>query len=248
MSGHCNGLVDSLDPRAGKSAVSGRRCGSGARADRASSRRRRAARHARRAGYDGSENVDVGTMRARDRTNVSRHLRGGSMRNRLGALLAVSLLAVVPAPSAHRASPVRPISLVINGDRLSLEPPARIEHGLLLVPVRRTIEALGLVFMRHGGQIVTQVASKTISLTLGSRIADIDGSSVVLDSPPVDIDNVLYAPLRYFTSVLGAQAIFDRKAAQVTIVAQLVGRSGTGVIADGATLERIGTVSAVDLN
>ena len=59
---------------------------------------------------------------------------------------------------------------------------------------------------------------------IGSRVRK-STETVLLDAPPLEVKNVLYVPLRFFTDVLGAQANFDRHANTVTIVAQLVGRS-----------------------
>lgn len=168
-------------------------------------------------------------------------------------LAAVALLPCVlaagPSPSpSPKASPTpRPLTIVINGDQLPLDPPPRFEKYVLLVPVRRIIEALGLPFNRSGNRITTQVGSKTVTLQIGSQVAQIDGNQITLDAPTVEIKYVLYAPLRFFTDVLGAQASFDRHANQVTIVAQLVGRSGNGFIQSQNGSERFGTVAAVDV-
>lgn len=148
---------------------------------------------------------------------------------------------------ATTAAPPPPIAIVINGDTLSLQPPPRLEHNVLLVPVRRTMEALGLAFDRAGNRITTQVGSKTVVLTLGSRVAQVDSDRLELDAPPLEINDVLYVPLRFFTDVLGAQAHFDRHANAVIIVAQLVGRSESGLIPTGSGYERFGTVAAVDV-
>jgi hypothetical protein len=156
-------------------------------------------------------------------------------------------LAMALILAAAIAATPRPIAIVINGETLSLQPPPRLERNLLLVPVRRTMEALGLAFDRAGNRITTQVGSKTVVLTLGSRIAQIDSARLELDAPPVEIANVLYVPLRFFTDVLGAQAHFDRRTNAVIIVAQLVGRSASGLIATGNGYERFGTVAAVDV-
>ncbi len=165
------------------------------------------------------------------------------------ALLALALLAAEPHSTASpkpNTGP-RPIAIVINGDVLALDPPPRFERNLLLVPVRRTIEALGLSYERSGKVITTQVGSKTVTLTIGSPVAQIDGERVTLDAPPVDFHDVLYVPLRFFTDVLGAQASLDRRANTVTIVAQLVGRSFNGLVKTGSGLQRFGTVAAVDV-
>jgi len=154
-------------------------------------------------------------------------------------LVVLALLLVAAQP--------RPISIVINGDTLSLDPPARFEHNLLLVPVRRTLEALGLTFDQRGSRITTQVGAKTITLTIGSRFAQIDGRPLELETAPVEIHDVLYVPLRFFTDALGAQAHFDRRSNSVNIVAQLVGRSANGFVAMGKGFERFGTVAAVDV-
>jgi hypothetical protein len=156
----------------------------------------------------------------------------------VGGLLLLGA-AAAPAP--------RPIAIVINGDPLSLQPPPRFDHGILFVPVRRTLEALGLSFGRSGNRVTTQVGSKTVVLVLGSRIAEVDGGRLQLEAPPEEVASVLYAPLRFFTDVLGAQAHFDRKANAVIIVAQLVGRSANGLISTPSGYERFGTVAAVDV-
>ena len=159
------------------------------------------------------------------------------------AALAVGLVGATPVP----APTPQPISIVINGDVLPLQPPPRFEGGHLLVPVRRTIESLGLDFS-NGKVVTTHVGARTVTLAIGSRIAHVDGDPVVLDAPAVEIRSVLYAPLRFFADVLGAQASFDRATKQVTIVAQLVGRSGAGVTRTKDGIVRIGTVSAVDID
>jgi len=153
------------------------------------------------------------------------------------------LLGVAPvAPKIHK------IGIVINGERLALDPAPRMVKGRLLVPVRRIIEALGLDYAQAGKRIVTHVGSKTVTLQLGRRSADVDGDAIALDAAPVEIKDVLYAPLRFFTDVLLAQSTFDRKTATVTVVAQLIGRSGNGISASAGRVEQVGTVTAVDVD
>ncbi|HEX3670571.1 MAG TPA: copper amine oxidase N-terminal domain-containing protein, partial [Candidatus Cybelea sp.] len=127
--------------------------------------------------------------------------------------------AVAAAPKAAASKPAAPkaITIVINGNSLALDPPPRFEHDLLFVPVRRTIEALGLSFERSGNRIMTQVGSKNVTLTIGSPVAQIDREQVRLEAAPIDVKDVLYVPLRFFTDVLGAQASFDRRTNTVTI-------------------------------
>jgi hypothetical protein len=162
------------------------------------------------------------------------------------ALLPLLLLAATAKPALNAAEG-RPIGIVINGNVLSLDPGPRFERNLLYVPVRRTIEALGLAFDRSGNRIVTQIGSKTVVLTIGSPIAQVDTGELALEGPLLEIKDVLYVPLRFFTDILGAQAHFDRHTNTVTIVAQLVGRSSRGLVPVGSGFERFGTVEAVDV-
>ena len=130
---------------------------------------------------------------------------------------------------------VATIAIVINGVKLPLQPPPMMVHGELYVPVRRMIEGLGLPFNVQGKQIETQVGARPITLTIGGGGA-------------IEVKDVLYVPLRYFADVLGAQAIYDSHTQTVTIVAQLVGRSASGLILTHTSAERFGTVTAIDLN
>ncbi len=146
--------------------------------------------------------------------------------------LLLNILAALPTAAAQEAPKAvnAPIAIVINGDRLPIEPPPRFEKGILFVPVRRTLEALGLPFDRLGNRISTQVGSKTVEV-----------------APTIEIKDVLYAPLRFFAETLGAQAQFDRRRNTVSIVAQVVGRTAAGLVAMSNGYERVGTVSAVDV-
>lgn len=154
--------------------------------------------------------------------------------------------AIAPAKMHGASRRVLPISIVINGTRLPVNPRPRFYKNHLLVPVRRIIETLGLAFSRSGRTITTNAGYKTIALRIGSLTALIDGQPVELDAPPVEIGNTLYAPLRFFTAAVGAQAVFNRQTNSVEIVSTLVGRSGNGITERGSHVEEIGTVTAID--
>jgi hypothetical protein len=139
-----------------------------------------------------------------------------------------ALLAAVSPTTSPSPQPGGAIAIVINGDRLPIEPPPRFEGDELYVPVRKTLEALGLPFERSGQGVVTEVGSKTVDV-----------------APTIEIKGVLYAPLRFFTQSLGAQTTFDRRRNTVSIVAQLVGLTADGLVASGFV--RSGTVAAVDV-
>jgi hypothetical protein len=165
-------------------------------------------------------------------------------------MLPIAATIAVSAVASARAQPAvskRAIAIVINGNPLPIDPSPRFEKSFLFVPVRRTLLALGLPFDRSGNRVTTQVGSKTVTLVVGSRLAQVDGNQVSLDAPSLEIDGTLYASLRFFTDVLGAQTSFDRRTNTVNIVAQLIGRNEAGLIATGSGFTRLGTVAAVDV-
>jgi hypothetical protein len=144
---------------------------------------------------------------------------------------------------------VLPIALVLNGERMSVNPPPVFYRDHLLVPVRRILTALGLTFEKQGRYVRTYAGAKTIELVIGSRIAQVDNQPVELDAPPVEIKNVLYAPLRFFTQALEAQALYNRQTNSVEVVSTLVGRSGTGIVNNvNGGVQLFGTITGVDLN
>ncbi|GAC1653145.1 MAG: hypothetical protein NVS9B12_03010 [Vulcanimicrobiaceae bacterium] len=147
---------------------------------------------------------------------------------------------------AHGKTKPKAITVSINAAPLSIDPPPRYVHGRLLVPVRRILAALGLPFVRSGSRITTQVSDRTIYLTVGSTRAAVNGEPVILDSPPVELSGVLFAPLRFFTAGLGAQAVYNSKTENVEITSSLAGRSATVAAGAGGTREYMGIVEAVD--
>jgi hypothetical protein len=147
----------------------------------------------------------------------------------------------------HVGKQVLPIALVLNGTKLSVNPPPVFYKYHLLVPVRRILSALGLSFEKEGRNVRTYAGAKTITLVIGSTQAYVDNQPVDLDAPPVEIKNTLYAPLRFFTEALGAQAVFNRQTNSVEVISTLVGRSGSGIVETDGGVQIMGTVTALDL-
>lgn len=169
----------------------------------------------------------------------------------LASLLGIVLLLGAAHPPARRpvGKPVLPIALVLNGTRLAVNPSPVFYKDHLLVPVRRILSALGLTFEKSGSYVRTYAGAKTIVLLVGSKVAQVDNEPVVMDAAPVEIKNVLYAPLRFFTQALQAQAVYDRQTNSVEIVSTLVGRSGTGIVNNvNGGVQLLGTITRVDLD
>ncbi len=173
------------------------------------------------------------------------------MKRVLAVLLCIATIgAAHPNPKAKHpvGKNVLPIAIVLNGTKLEVNPAPVFYKDHLLVPVRRILTALGLSFDKSGRTVRTYAGAKTISLNIGSTIAQVDGEQVQLDATPVEIKNTLYAPLRFFTGALGAQAVFNRQTNSVDIVSTIMGRSGSGITTMGGGVQMMGTITAVDLD
>ena len=72
---------------------------------------------------------------------------------------------------ATAASAPHPIGIVINGDALSLDPPAHFEARRALRARTPHDRSPRPPFTRAGNRISTQIGSKSVVLTIGSRIA-----------------------------------------------------------------------------
>ncbi len=157
------------------------------------------------------------------------------MKRLISSLLGAALMmgAAHAPPAKHVGKPVLPIAVVLNGTRLAVNPPPVFYKDHLLVPVRLILNTLGLSFDKEGRRVRTYAGSKTITLVVGSTSALVDDQVVELDAPPLEIKNVLYAPLRFFTEALGAQAVFNRQTNSVEIISTLMGRTGNGIVQAG---------------
>lgn len=170
------------------------------------------------------------------------------MMKRVAALLVCAALVMGATSAKHVGKQVLPIALVLNGSKLAVNPPPVFYKYHLLVPVRRILSALGLAFDKEGNTVRTYAGAKTITLVVGSKNAQVDSQTVELDAAPVEIKNVLYAPLRFFTAALSAQAVFNRQTNSVEIISTLLGRTGTGITNVDGGVQEMGTVTALDLD
>lgn len=146
------------------------------------------------------------------------------------------------------AASLAPIAILINGTPIASDPPPRSENGRVYVPLRRILDALGLDFVLQGATVVTHVSDRTITLKLGSSRASVDDVQLVLDSPPLEIKNTLFVPLRFITAALGAQATYEPRGKKVEISSELIGKTSNGVSRFGAQTQTSGTVTAVDMD
>ncbi|MHB8461678.1 MAG: copper amine oxidase N-terminal domain-containing protein, partial [Vulcanimicrobiaceae bacterium] len=160
----------------------------------------------------------------------------------LACCCALLTAAAPPTTNSHA-----PITLVINGDRVSVQPAIEIVGSTIFVPLRKILDIFGLPFDLHGKRVTTQVGSSVVIVTIGSDIARVDDRLIRLNFPVREIHGAAYVPLRFVTDVLGAQATYDSKRRAVEVSADHIGITGSGVVRRDGRLVATGTVSAVDL-
>jgi Copper amine oxidase N-terminal domain len=129
-----------------------------------------------------------------------------STTRRLTTLTATALLAsatVLPALAAG------PVSVTLNGNPLTLNPPPTERAGRVFVPLRGVFENLGATVVYASGVINATGRGHTISLKVGSQTATVDGQQQTVDVAPFIIGASTYVPLRFVSQALGATVNFD---------------------------------------
>jgi phosphate transport system substrate-binding protein len=139
----------------------------------------------------------------------------------LVALIAVGL--VVPGVHATSAASTKTIVLTIDstvatvaGSRVTLDAAPFIAGGRTMLPVRFVAEAMGAgvsFTTRQNGSVSrvnlglpdTPTSLKTISLSLDSTTATVDGQAVTLDTTPVIREGRTFLPIRFIAEQLGAK-------------------------------------------
>lgn len=149
--------------------------------------------------------------------------------------------------AARTAEPVRPITIVVNGDLLHIGAAPQVQNGRVLLPLRELFDALGIAVTRSGSTITAQLPTGPVRITVGSKTVTVNERVVELETPVVNSNGTAYAPLQLLVAAFGAQATYDQRGAKVEIVSAYVGRSGDAEqerVGGGSDVQ--GVVSAVD--
>jgi len=118
-----------------------------------------------------------------------------------GAATVLAVFAVV--------TPALAISVTVNGNNVNLAPPPIERAGRVFVPLRGLFEQLGASVVYENGVINATAGSQTVSLTIGSQQATVDGSPQTVDVAPFIVGASTYVPLRFVSQALGATVNYD---------------------------------------
>jgi hypothetical protein len=122
------------------------------------------------------------------------------------ATLAAAAAALALSTTGVGAEPIR---VVVNGEpvRFAYAQPTQVA-GRVMIPLRGVLEQVGAqrVDWRPRRQEVLVVApTGRMRLQIGSRTATVDGQPVMLDVPPMILQNTTMVPLRFVSENMGAR-------------------------------------------
>jgi hypothetical protein len=111
------------------------------------------------------------------------------------------------------------ITVVVNGQTLPAQPPAVERSGRVLLPMRVVFEALQATV---GWNAATRTASAvrgdtTVTMTIDSSTAFVNGAPVTLDVPAQLIGGRTYVPVRFPAEAFGADVGWTQATQTVTI-------------------------------
>ncbi|MBV8532127.1 MAG: copper amine oxidase N-terminal domain-containing protein, partial [Candidatus Eremiobacteraeota bacterium] len=117
----------------------------------------------------------------------------------IAAALAAAIVLTPAVPAGAQA-----VGVTIGGRSVALNPAPIEQNGRVFVPLRGVFEQLGATVVYSNGQINATRGATTVSLTIGSTQAVINGKQVYLDVAPFIVGNYTYVPLRFLAQSLGA--------------------------------------------
>jgi hypothetical protein len=149
-------------------------------------------------------------------------LRFGSRFTALSVVLALSSFFAGTPPAAAQ-------TVMVNGQQLYLNPGPIERSGRVFVPLRSIFERMGASVVYQSGRINATKNQTTVSLTIGSTQATVNGQSQILDVAPFIVGATTYVPLRFVAQSLGADVGYNSSTNVVSITHAGGGGGGGGM-------------------
>lgn len=111
------------------------------------------------------------------------------------------------------------ISILIDDLEVEMDVPPDVRDGRTMVPIRVVAEALGadVEWVQNTQQIIMTRAGVTVTMTLNSTTATIDGEAVEMDVAPYATEGRTLIPARYVAEFFGQKVDWDGNRRQVLI-------------------------------
>ncbi|MCL6448751.1 MAG: phosphate ABC transporter substrate-binding protein PstS family protein [Armatimonadetes bacterium] len=169
-------------------------------------------------------------------------------RQRSVLLVAAALVLLFSQFAFAQEAPAQDISVLVNGQRLSLDTPPLLEQGRVLVPMRAIFEAIGAT-VDWDGQTRTVTGRKgdvEVILKIGDVNARVSGRNVTLDVAAKVVNDRTLVPLRFVSESLGAAVDWNGAAGQVVVNTAVTGGGELPATLSG-TLKMSGSTSVQPL-
>ncbi|HKX19912.1 MAG TPA: copper amine oxidase N-terminal domain-containing protein, partial [bacterium] len=103
------------------------------------------------------------------------------------------------------------IKVVVDGSPIYLDSPPMLLNGRVLVPLRGVFERLGatVAWDPRSQTVLAQRGATSISLTIGSSQAAVNGQAQPIDAPALLVAGHTMVPLRFISQALGAAVGWD---------------------------------------
>lgn len=111
------------------------------------------------------------------------------------------------------------ITVVVDSWKLGMDVSPKVRNQRTMVPIRAVAEAIGadVAWVQDKRQIVMTRAGSTVTMTLDSTTADIDGKAVEMDVAPFAVGGRTLIPARYVAEFFDQKVDWDGAKKQVTI-------------------------------
>jgi len=131
------------------------------------------------------------------------------MRNLHLAVVVALALALAVLPTAPAAA--QTVRVIADGSSVFFDQPPIVTGGRVLIPLRGVFEQLGafVQWNRANNTILATRLGTEVQLTIGSRIAFVNGSQVALDVPAMVVAGRTLVPLRFVSEAMGAHVQWD---------------------------------------
>jgi outer membrane lipoprotein-sorting protein len=134
-------------------------------------------------------------------------------------LLSLALASSIGVGAFAAESAKSDLKVTFNGESLSLAQSAVIVNDRMLLPYRAVSEQLGATvnYDEASKSVTVMKGANVYVLTLGSKLATVNGVEVSLDVPAQSINHSTYVPVRFLSENLGVQVGYDSATKTVSL-------------------------------
>ncbi len=152
------------------------------------------------------------------------------------ALVLAAALALCLVAAAYASE----VTVVLDGEVIESDVPARIEDNRTLIPMRAIFEALGMeVSWDDTTKTVTATdGTNTIELTIGEKAITVNGETIEIDTAAIVENGTTLVPVRAVSESLDADVDWDAETKTVTITTAV----------DASWKENTGTIDVTQMS